>query len=88
MKHRYQITFRVHDGWEFNDPKRYSERVAIIEAVNRQEAFAEAQRIAAEDDKYEVTVRKKDVVRIHGDEASIADRMPGQPELSQQKKAK
>lgn len=64
MKHRYQATLRVHDGWEYNDPKGYSQRTVTIKANNLSEAYAEAQRIAAADDKYDVSVRRKDIVRL------------------------
>ena len=65
MKHTYQATLRVHNGWLYNDPKGYITRIVNIRAHNKEEAFAEAQRIAEEDDQFEVTVLKKDVVRIH-----------------------
>lgn len=65
MRHRYQVTLRIHDGWEYNDPKGYSTKIAYIMANNKDEAFAKAQRIAESDDKYEVTVLKKDIVRIN-----------------------
>ena len=65
MKHTYQATLRVHNGWLYNDPKGYITRIVHIRAHNKEEAFAEAKRIAEEDDQFEVTVRKKDVVRIH-----------------------
>lgn len=64
MKHRYQATLRVHDGWEYNDPKGYSQKTVTIKANNLSEAYAEAQRIADADDKYDVTVRRKDIVRL------------------------
>lgn len=65
MKHTYQATLRVHNGWLYNDPKGYITRIVHIRAHNKEEAFAEAKRIAEEDDQFEVTVLKKDVVRIH-----------------------
>lgn len=65
MKHTYKATLRVHNGWLYNDPKGYITRIVHIRAHNKEEAFAEAKRIAEEDDKFEVTVLKKDVVRIH-----------------------
>ena len=61
---KYQVTFRVHDGWKYNDPKHYSTRVETIEANSREEAYCRALTIADKDDKEMVTVFKKDVVLI------------------------
>ena len=64
MEHRYEVTFRVHDGWEYNDPKGYTERIQTVKAANKEDAYVKALRIAAANDKYDETVRKKDVVRL------------------------
>lgn len=62
---KYEVTFRVHDGWKYNEPfSYYTPLYRVIEAKNKAEAFEKAQCEADEDNKEIVTVCKKDVVRL------------------------
>ena len=63
MKHLYNVTLRIHDGWEYNDPKGFSEERIQIWAHNKDQAHEQALEIAKNNHCYDVTVRKKDVVR-------------------------
>ncbi len=77
-QHIYDATFRIWNGWQYNDPNHYEERTETFLADSRQQAF-DAARVHAADTgcwNERVTVRKKDVVR--------RDTMPptGKPDFS------
>lgn len=77
-QHIYDVTFRIWNGWQYNDPNYYEERTETFLADSRQQAF-DAARVHAADPgcwNERVTVRKKDVVR--------RDAMPpaGKPDFS------
>ena len=64
-QHIYDVTFRIWNGWQYNDPSYYEERTETFLADSQQQAF-NAARVHAADKGYwkeRVTVRKKDVVR-------------------------
>lgn len=64
-QHIYDVTFRIWNGRQYNDPNHYEERTETFLADSRQQAF-DAARVHAANTGYwneRVTVRKKDVVR-------------------------
>ena len=68
-QHIYNITFRIWNGWKYNLPGHYEERMETFSAENRQQAF-DAARAHASNTTYwneKVTVLKKDVVRADFD---------------------
>lgn len=68
MLYVYKVTYRIHNGYQFNDPRYYDETTEEIVAANRDEAYEKAVERASTNGVIahdEVSVRKKDVVRIH-----------------------
>lgn len=69
---KYQVTFRVHDGWKYNEPDSYyTPHVEIIKAKNITEALQRARLQAEEDDKERVTVCRKDIVRLPAEKKKL-----------------
>ena len=67
--HSYEVTFRVHDGWQHNDPKGFSEVIRIIRAENKDDAWWKAYEMTRDPEgngiaKDSVSVRKKDIRRL------------------------
>lgn len=67
MIRKYQVTYRIHNGYQYYDPKYFTTTTEIIEAKNRDQAFetakarAETPSLIAHDS---VTVLKKDVIPL------------------------
>lgn len=65
----YKVTYHIHNGWQFNDPKSTSPCEEILLAEDKDDAFLKATDRAATPGLIahdEVSVNKKDIVPIKG----------------------
>lgn len=69
----YLVTFRIWNGWQYNDPKYFDTATEVIGARNKREAY-EAAKAHASDSGYwqeDVTVRMKDVVPVKNPDPNL-----------------